>query len=233
MSVVTLRQYIEYYSPTGGKRTPKMTTAPVQRHKPVQARSRRTVTKILDAAAAIINEDGVEAATTRTIADRAGVSYPSLYRFFADRDEILDRLCFRHLSELKALGEAAERTWEIHSVAELFDAELELRVAYYREHPNAARLWLVGPSSTAVLNRVRANMRALAERMHAILIDAELIPPDTDPLALLVFVEIADRILELAYRDRNDFDPAIFDLGRKALIAYANDLANARVAHIR
>jgi AcrR family transcriptional regulator len=205
-----------------------MTTAPAQRRKPVQARSRRTVTKILDAAAAIINEDGVEAATTRAIADRAKVSYPSLYRFFADRDEILERLCFRHLAEMTVLGEAAERTWEIHSVAQLFDAELERLVAYYREHPNAARLWLVGRSSTTVLDQLRASMCALAQRMHAILIDAELIPPDTDPRALLVAVEIADRILELAYRDRNDFDPAILDLGRKALIAYANDLANGR-----
>jgi AcrR family transcriptional regulator len=70
-----------------------MTTAPIERHKPVQARSRRTVTKILNGAAATINEDGVGAATTRAIADRAGVSYSSLYRFFADRDEILERLC--------------------------------------------------------------------------------------------------------------------------------------------
>lgn len=191
------------------------------------------MTKILDAAAAIINEHGVEAATTRAIADRAGVSYPSLYRFFADREEIIDRLCFRHLTDMALLGEAAERTWEIHSIAELFDAELERLVGYYREHPNAARLWLVGRSSTTVLNQVRANMRALADRMHAILINAELIPPDTDPRALLVAVEIGDRILELAYRERNEFDPAILDFGRKALIACANDLANTRATHIR
>jgi AcrR family transcriptional regulator len=203
-----------------------MTSAPAQRHKPVQARSRRTVTKILDAAAAIIDEDGVEAATTRAIADRAGVSYPSLYRFFADRDEILDRLCLRYLSDADARREAAKRTWEIHSIANLFHAQLEFGFAYFREHPTAARLLMGGRSSTAVLNHVRARMRALADRMHAMLIDAGLIRPDTDPRALLVAIEIADRILELAYRDRNDFDPAILDLGRNALTAYANDLAH-------
>lgn len=185
------------------------------------------MTKILDAAAAIVNEEGVETATTRAIADRAGVSYPSLYRFFADREEILDRLCLRHLADLTLLGEAAERTWQVHSVAELFEAELERLVTYYREHPNTARLWLVGRSSTTVFNQVRANMRALAERMRAILIDAELISPDTDPRALLVAVEIGDRILELAYRDHNEFDSVLLDLGRKALVACANDLANA------
>ena len=58
-----------------------VTTA--QRREPTQARSRQTVTRILDVAAAIVDEQGVDAATTRTIADRAGVAYPSLYRFFA------------------------------------------------------------------------------------------------------------------------------------------------------
>ena len=76
-----------------------MTTASVSRpapppeggrRAPVQERSRQTVTRILDAAAAIADEHGVDAATTRAIADRAGVSYPSLYRFFADREAILD-----------------------------------------------------------------------------------------------------------------------------------------------
>ena len=55
-----------------------MTTASVTRRAPMQARSRATVTRILDAAAAIADEQGVDAATTRAIADRAGVSYPSL-----------------------------------------------------------------------------------------------------------------------------------------------------------
>jgi AcrR family transcriptional regulator len=205
-----------------------MTTAPTQRREPTQARSRRTVTRILDAAAAIVDEHGVDAATTRTIADRAGVAYPSLYRFFADRDEILDRLLERHLTQIDDRAEAAERTWDISSAWDLFSAELDLHIAYYREHPSAARLWMGGRSSTAVVNQVHVRMRTLAQRIHARLVDAHLISGDTDPRALLVAVEIADRILELAYRGGQDFDEAILDHGRRALIAYCDDLANAR-----
>jgi AcrR family transcriptional regulator len=205
-----------------------MTTAPTQRREPTQARSRQTVTRILDAAAAIIDEHGVDAATTRTIADRAGVAYPSLYRFFADRDEILDRLLERHLTDIDAGAAAAEPTWDIRSIGDLLDAELDLHVAYYREHPSAARLWMGGRSSTAVTSRVHARMRTLAQRMHATLVDAKLISADTDPRALLVAVEIADRILELAYRNGHDFDQEILGLGRRALIAYGQGLANNR-----
>ena len=205
-----------------------MTTAPTQRREPTQARSRQTVTRILDAAAAIVDEHGVDAATTRTIADRAGVAYPSLYRFFADRDEILDRLLERHLTDIDARAEAAERTWDISSIWDLVNAELELHIAYYREHPSAARLWMGGRQSTAVVNQVHARMRTLAQRIYDRLVGAHLIGDDVDPRAVLVAVEIADRILEFAYRGGHDFDEAILEHGRRALIAYCQDLGTAR-----
>jgi len=200
-------------------------TAPVQRREPVQARSRRTVTRILDAAAAIADEHGVDAATTRTIADRAGVSYPSLYRFFSDRDAVFDELMERHCAEIDARCVAAEQTWQIRSVAELLNNEIGLHVAYYREHPSAARMWMGGRTSPAVTRHVHARMQTLAGRLHNILVEAGLIPADTDPRNMLVAVEMADRALELSYRDNNDFDEALLDIGRQALIAFGESLS--------
>jgi AcrR family transcriptional regulator len=201
-----------------------MATAPSQRREPVQQRSRRTVTRILDAAAAIIDESGVDAATTRAIADRAGVSYPSLYRFFADREEILDRLVERHLVELDALAQAAEQTWEITSAAELVTRELDLHVAYYGEHPSVVRLWMGGRTSPTVTRHVRARMRTLAERLRASLIAAGFIPADTDLRAVLLSVELGDRVLDLAFREPGELDEEIIDLGRAALIAYVEQV---------
>ncbi len=217
-----------------------MTVAPVARRAPVQARSRQTVTRILDAAAAIADEQGVDAATTRAIADRAGVSYPSLYRFFADREAILDELLERHCSELDARCIEAERSWRITSVAELLDNELDLHVHYYRRYPSSARLWMGGRTSPTVTKHVRQRMRSLADRIHAILVDAELIPADTDPRALLMAVELADRVLEMAFRDGHDrlggtrtgggadFDEEILAIGRRALTAFGRDLSMGR-----
>lgn len=209
-----------------------MTTASVSRRVPVQERSRQTVNRILDAAAAIADEQGVDAATTRAIADRAGVSYPSLYRFFADREAILDELLERHVVELDARCEEAEQTWDITSVAQLLNAELELHVHYYRRFPSLTRLWMGGRTSPTVAKHVRARMKRLAGRIHTMLVSAALIPPDTDPRAMLVAVEMADRVLELSFRDsvdadaaQVDFDQDILDLGRRALIAFASDLS--------
>lgn len=219
-----------------------MTTASVSRRPPqpegsrrapVQERSRQTVTRILDAAAAIADEQGVDAATTRAIADRAGVSYPSLYRFFADRDAILDELLERHCAELDARCMEAEKTWTITSAAELINNELDLHVLYYRLHPGSARLWMGGRTSATVTRHVRARMKTLADRIHQILVGAGAVPADTDPRTMLVAVEMADRVLELSFRDSTEsdtanFDPDLLDIGRRALNAFASDLSRPR-----
>ena len=205
-----------------------MTVAPVQRRAPVQARSRQTVTRILDAAAAIADEQGVEATTTRAVADRAGVSYPSLYRFFADREAILGELLERQCADLDARCVAAEKTWKISSVAELLNNEIDLHVHYYCEHPSTARMWMGGRTSPAVTSYVRARMQTLADRMHTILVNAGLIPADIDPLTMLVAVEMADRVLELSYRGGNGFDEKILAIGRRALIAFGEELSRQR-----
>jgi AcrR family transcriptional regulator len=186
-----------------------MTTVSVPRRAPVQARSRQTVARILDAAVAIADQEGVDAVTTRTIADRAGVSYPSLYRFFADRDAILDELMERHCAEIDALCVAAEQTWEVASFAELFNNEIDLHVAYYRQHPSSASLWMGGRTSPTVTKHVHLRMQTA----------------DTDRRNMLVAVEMADRVLELSYRDNSDFDEAILDIGRTALVAFGDALA--------
>ena len=204
--------------------TVKARNATVARRAPVQERSRLTVTRILDAAAAIADEQGVEAATTRAIADRAGVSYPSLYRFFPDRDAILGELLERQCADLDAVCEEAEKTWTITSVADLLNNEIDLHVRYYRRHPSTARMWMGGRTSPGVTAYVRSRMQTLAARLHAILTAAGLIPADTDPRALLVAVEMADRMLELSYRG-GEFDEQILAIGRRALIAFGRDLA--------
>ena len=204
--------------------TVKTAAASATRRAPVQERSRLTVARILDAAAEIADEQGIDAATTRAIADRAGVSYPSLYRFFPDRDAILGDLLERQCADLDARCVEAERTWTITSVADLLNNEIDLHVQYYRKHPSTARMWMGGRTSPGVTAYVRTRMRTLAERMHAILIGSGIIPADTDPRALLVAVEMADRMLELSYRG-GDFDEDVLAIGRRALIAFGRDLA--------
>jgi AcrR family transcriptional regulator len=73
------------------------------RRTPQQARSQQRVDLILDVAAEIFAEVGYESATTNAIAERAGVSIGSLYRYFPDKDAILHALSRRHYEQVQAL----------------------------------------------------------------------------------------------------------------------------------
>ena len=56
-----------------------------------------------------------------------------------------------------------------------------------------------GRTSATVTKHVRARMKTLADRIHQILVAADLIPADTDPRTMLVAVEMADRVLSCPF----------------------------------
>jgi AcrR family transcriptional regulator len=82
-----------------GKRAPQ--------RQPRQERGERRVEEILDAAALVIAETGVEGATTNAIADRARASVGSLYHFFPHKQAIVQALAERYEAELRRINESA------------------------------------------------------------------------------------------------------------------------------
>jgi AcrR family transcriptional regulator len=196
-----------------------------QRREPVQVRSRETVARILQTTAELIETDGADAASTRAIADRAGVSVPSLYRFFADRDEIFDRLMSTQLAELDRHAEATEATWEVASIRDFVSRELDLHVAYYERHPSFVRLWFGGRISPTVVAEVRRRNRTLARRARSTLVAAGLVEESVSETAFVLLVELGDRVLDLAFRDRRRADRTMIEQGRDALCAYFEGIA--------
>jgi AcrR family transcriptional regulator len=66
-----------------------MTEADNLRHEPVQFRSAETLAKLEAAAIAMIALHGREGFTTKHIADHAGVSVGTTYRYFVNRAAVL------------------------------------------------------------------------------------------------------------------------------------------------
>ena len=60
--------------------------------------------RLLDAAARLVVEQGVEALTTRDIAEAAGVPVASLYQYFADKEDVLLALAERDMAEMDDAG---------------------------------------------------------------------------------------------------------------------------------
>ncbi|MBW4690458.1 MAG: TetR family transcriptional regulator [Lyngbya sp. HA4199-MV5] len=73
------------------------------RRQPKQQRGKERVEKILDAAAAVFDEVGYDAATTHLIAAKAGTAIGSLYQFFPDKAAIFKAMELRHTERVKAM----------------------------------------------------------------------------------------------------------------------------------
>lgn len=118
-----------------------------------------TCAAILEAAAAVVAERGPNAATTREICDRAGVTAPTLYHHFGDKQGLMDAVVTlayeRYLTEKRALrptGHAREdlrRGWDAH-------------VAFARANPVLYQL-MWPPGSTELPEAARTSAALLGE----------------------------------------------------------------------
>lgn len=71
--------------------------------KPQQERSRATVDAIIDAAFICVADRGIQATTTRHIAEIAGISVGSLYEYFSNKEAIFDAMNQRFVSDVVAM----------------------------------------------------------------------------------------------------------------------------------
>lgn len=162
---------------------------------PVQERSRRTVERIVDAAARIFHEQGYSSATTNDIADEAHVSVGSLYQYFPNKDALLVALAARHIDDTAAglagllRGLDAEAGFEpiLRAVVdflvdqhELDDLHLLVMHQAPRSHAintelDRARSQLVEMASHLLASRIEdQHRRALIARMVVATIDASV-----------------------------------------------------------
>ena len=99
-------------------------------------------TKILDAARELFAEQGYEAVTMRTIAERIEYTPTAIYYHFKDKDALIRELCDADFSAL------AEEFQKIATVANATDRLKAMGRAYARfafEHPNHYRLMFMTP----------------------------------------------------------------------------------------
>jgi AcrR family transcriptional regulator len=107
------------------------------RKSPVQRRSAQTVETVLEAAARILETDGLAAYTTNAVAERAGVSIGSLYQYFPNRDALTVALIERETAQLVADIESASL---VESSRGCVLAMVRAAVAHQMRRPELARI---------------------------------------------------------------------------------------------
>ncbi|CAN5318290.1 hypothetical protein BH09ACT6_BH09ACT6_02800 [soil metagenome] len=100
------------------------------RNEPVQVRSSTRISALVDAAAEVVEEVGVERMTTAMVAERAGASIGTVYRYFPDRIAVLSALSLRSMDRFlrrtrENILRSKPETW-IDLMMVAFDTSVEM-----------------------------------------------------------------------------------------------------------
>lgn len=181
-----------------------------RRRRPKQQRSRETVNQILDAAIRVMERGGFEAFTVNAIAAEAQVNVATLYSYFANKHQLLERLTRDRLDERLAMLRAAFETataapdW-IGSICEAMERLAGLRarqsgaIALRRALHASPDLWALDQAGNAE-----------AAQMLAVLLRARADPVPADPdLRGRIIAEYVTAILDMKAEFDSDRHRAI------------------------
>ncbi len=194
------------------------------RNEPVQARSTARLATLLDSAAAVIDEIGYEKLTTAMVAERAGASIGTVYRYFPDRIAVLQSLASRNLERLMVrVSEKLSRA-EHASAQDALLAVVDVMVDLFRTEPGFRSLRagdvldLLPPTTEEPASVVVATAvgDALAERFGV---------ADTAEFRLAVgsAVEVADALVARAFARSSAGDDALLAEARRSVSAVLAD----------
>jgi AcrR family transcriptional regulator len=171
------------------------------RNEPVQARSSARLAGLLDAAAAVIDEIGFERLTTAMVAERAGASIGTVYRYFPDRIAVVEALAIRCTQRLAERFEAVIRDSGATTWQEGSDALIELTVQMYRTEPGF-RAIRFGGDAGALDEDDEDRLAALGGSVKSIFHERFGVP-DTERVrrAFVVVTEAGHAVLARAHRD--------------------------------
>ena len=138
-----------------------MSGAEKTRKIPAQRRSRATVEVVLEAAAQLLESAGERGFNTNAVAERAGVSIGTLYRYFPDKQSILTALARREMEAVNAAtasllarktGDLAFDRAMIRTFVQAFEGRTRARrvaVAALLAHADPVELAAAHPAATA------------------------------------------------------------------------------------
>jgi AcrR family transcriptional regulator len=190
------------------------------RRTPVQQRSAARVERMLEACATLIDEVGYDGVTTTLIAERAGVAVGSLYQFFPDKRAVVQALTTRNLDRfMEMIGERLSTTTLEHwwdAVDLVFDAY----VTMYREAAGFTQIRFGDVVDLRLMDDQRDNNTVIADRLAGLLADQFRMPLVELRLPISVSVEIADGILNLAFRRKLFSEDVMIDEAKRVVRAY-------------
>jgi AcrR family transcriptional regulator len=186
----------------------------IMRTEPVQQRSAERITLLLDAAAALIDDSGIDGVTTSAVAKRSRSSVGVVYRYFPNIQSLLRALAARNMERY------LERVWEgVTNSPDVpwssFDSTLDAFIAMTRHEPGFRALRFGDVIDQRFISAEVSNNQILA-RAFADQVGAtyDFEPDDELIFHLEVAIEIASGLLTRAFQLDKDGDERFIEATR-------------------
>ncbi|HWK44222.1 MAG TPA: TetR/AcrR family transcriptional regulator [Stellaceae bacterium] len=198
------------------------------RRSPVQGRSQETVQRILGGASRLLGRGvPIEEMTTALIAAEASVSVGALYRFFPDKQAIVDAIAVRHIEtfqeELVEMLIGAPPT----DGASFLNAVLDAFVAYLDRHPDFRTVAYGAPGGGRYVSRPTHEAHSGPNAGGAALVKwfmtegLGITPSPEIDLRLRIATETGDRLLAFAFEQPTaEQRRAVLDQAKSLLVGY-------------
>ena len=181
---------------------------PLGRRLPLQSRSLKTCLRILDAASSLLTRLPLDEVTTTRIAAEARISIGALYRFFPDKQTIIDGIAVRHIGLFRSEVETTVITPLLREMenldsfdpAAVLDRMIDAYVAYLDAHPDFRTISFGRHISAATKAREASPTTGLPAVLTTFLVDKLGIEftPELE-LMLRVVSEAGERLIAFAY----------------------------------
>ncbi|SKB01654.1 transcriptional regulator, TetR family [Agreia bicolorata] len=182
------------------------------RNEPIQARSSDRIAALLDAAAAVVAEVGIERLTTALVADRAEASIGTVYRYFPDRIAVLTALGTRSVERFLRQFEADIVEKKPESWIDAVVVSIGSSVAMHRGEVGFTSIRLGDLVSSPETDVSRIRTYRIAQNLHDVLIENYGLPQDPAFLTRLeVAVTMIDALLVRAFMLGGAGDETIID----------------------
>jgi AcrR family transcriptional regulator len=191
------------------------------RNEPVQARSTARLSALLNAAAAVVDEIGYERLTTAMVAEKAGASIGTVYRYFPDRIAVLQSLSARNLSEFSSRGLLGAATSEATSWPVVVEAAIDGIAGFFRSEPGFKSLRFGDTLDVRPRASAATGNGTVARQLATILSERCALDDNADLLFRVeVALELADTLLARAFAFKASGEQKFVAEARKVAVDY-------------
>jgi AcrR family transcriptional regulator len=127
-----------------------------KRRMPLQSRSQETVQRILRATSLLLSSMPIEDITTSLIARKAGISVGALYRFFPEKQSIIDAIAVRHVEEFHSQFVRRFAELDFQDGPEFLGAVIDAFVSFLDSRPDFRAIAFGSHISSATRKRESA-----------------------------------------------------------------------------